>query len=147
MADTDLIVLRNIAKTYRRGEETISIFADLNLTIRSGDFVAMMGPSGSGKELVAQAIHAASERQGGAFVAVNSGAIPADLIESELFGHEKGAFTGATETRKGWFERADGGTLFLDEVGELPLIVQKKFLRVLQEKKFRPIGSNHYENS
>jgi sigma-54 specific flagellar transcriptional regulator A len=104
--------------------------------------VLLAGPSGSGKELVAQAIHAASERQGGAFVAVNSGAIPADLIESELFGHEKGSFTGAHARRTGHFENAHKGTLFLDEIGDMRFDMQVKLLRVLEERVVTRVGSS-----
>ena len=89
---------------------------------------------------MAKAIHSSSQRSDGAFVAVNSGSIPSDLLESELFGHVKGAFTGATASKKGLFEIADGGTIFLDEVGTLPLDTQSKLLRVIQEREFRRVG-------
>lgn len=102
--------------------------------------VLISGASGSGKEVVARIIHDMSPRAQGPWVAVNCGAFPENLIESELFGHEKGAFTGATARRLGVFEMADGGTLFLDEVGELPLSMQAKLLRVLQERTFRRVG-------
>ncbi|MFV8755872.1 sigma-54 interaction domain-containing protein [Nannocystaceae bacterium ST9] len=102
--------------------------------------VMLFGETGSGKEVVARAIHEASARHREPFVRVNCGAIPAELIDSQLFGHERGSFTGATEQRKGWFERADGGTLFLDEVGELPLAAQVRLLRVLQDHSFERVG-------
>jgi transcriptional regulator with PAS, ATPase and Fis domain len=104
--------------------------------------VLVQGETGTGKELVAQAIHAQSARAGAKLVAVNCGAIPPTLIEAELFGAEKGAYTGATATRHGWFEAANKGTLFLDEVGELPLLAQTQLLRVLQEGKIMRIGGS-----
>jgi len=102
--------------------------------------VLILGETGSGKEVIARAIHARSARAAGPFIRVNCGAIPPDLIDSELFGHEKGSFTGAVGTRRGWFERADEGTLFLDEVGELPPAAQVRLLRVLQEGVFERVG-------
>lgn len=104
--------------------------------------VLILGESGTGKERVARSIHAHSDRSDGVFVPVNCGAIPSELMESELFGHEKGAFTGALSARKGRFELAEGGTLFLDEIGDMSLEMQVKLLRVLQEKSFERVGGN-----
>ena len=105
--------------------------------------VLILGETGSGKEVVARAIHQRSRRASGPFLRVNCGAIPAGLIDSELFGHERGSFTGAATQRKGWFERADRGTLFLDEVGELPLQAQVRLLRILQDGTFERVGGQH----
>src|ERR1700693_86804 len=104
--------------------------------------VMVLGESGSGKELVAQAIHQLSARSRRAFVAINCGALPENLIESELFGHERGSFTGAARTHRGCFERADGGTLFLDEVTEMPVDMQVRLLRVLETGRFCRVGGD-----
>ncbi|WP_158134109.1 sigma-54 dependent transcriptional regulator [Vibrio navarrensis] len=104
--------------------------------------VLILGESGTGKEVVARNIHYHSTRRNGPFVPINCGAIPPDLLESELFGHEKGSFTGALTTRKGRFELADGGTIFLDEIGDMPMAMQVKLLRVLQERCFERVGGN-----
>ena len=112
----------------------IQIAAARNIT------VLIQGETGTGKELIAKSIHDNSQRKAGPFLAINCAAIPAELIESQLFGHERGAFTGATERRIGYFEQANTGTLFLDEIGDMPLTLQATLLRVLQEREFQRIG-------
>ena len=123
------------SKQVRLLREMMSLVADTNAT------VLISGESGSGKELVAQALHNGSPRAKAAFVPINCAAIPKDLLESELFGHRKGAFSGAIADRKGRFELANGGTLFLDEIGDMPAEMQVKLLRVLQEGVIDPVGS------
>jgi transcriptional regulator with GAF, ATPase, and Fis domain len=113
----------------------------VDMVSRSDVPVLILGETGTGKELIARAIHNRSDRHSGPFIRVNCGAIPRELIDSQLFGHEKGSFTGASDTRQGWFERADMGTLFLDEIGELPLDAQVRFLRVLQDGYVERVGS------
>ncbi|WP_298039386.1 sigma-54 dependent transcriptional regulator [uncultured Desulfuromonas sp.] len=112
----------------------------IELVAQSDAPVLILGETGSGKEVVARAIHQSSRRASGPFVRVNCGAIPPELLDSQLFGHERGSFTGATDTRKGWFERADGGTLLLDEIGELTPAAQVRFLRILQDGSFERVG-------
>ena len=118
-----------------------AVYLEMAKVARSTATVLLLGESGTGKELLAQAIHYASDRKDGPFVAVNCAALPEGLIESELFGHEKGAFTGAIKQRIGRFEEASSGTLFLDEIGDIPVQTQVKLLRVLQEKVFERVGS------
>ncbi len=124
----DSIAMRTVKRMGERGA-------------KSGAPILILGESGVGKELVARAVHGASDRAGKAFVAVNCGALPENLVESILFGHEKGSFTGATDKHSGKFQEASGGTLFLDEIGELPLDMQVKLLRALQEGEIDPVGS------
>ena len=138
----------------RRFEEIIGSSASLKVALAEVERVAptdstvlVLGETGTGKELIARAIHNLSGRCGRPFVKLNCAAIPFDLLESELFGHEKGAFTGAIAAKVGRFEMADRGTLFLDEIGDIPLALQPKLLRVLQEKEFERLGSGRTHQS
>ena len=121
--------------------EMIKVARTIERVANTNVSVMLLGASGTGKELLARGLHDASDRSGGAFVAINCAAIPENLLESELFGHEKGAFTGAVKTTEGKIELADGGTLFLDEVGDIPLPLQVKLLRFLQERVIERVGS------
>jgi two-component system response regulator GlrR len=125
-----------------RSESMRNILDQVGRIAATESNVAIYGASGTGKELIAKAIHTASQRKDFPFLAINCAAIPETLLESELFGYEKGAFTGAVKTSKGLFTRADKGTLFLDEIGDMPLAIQAKLLRVIQEKTFLPLGSD-----
>ena len=118
-----------------------ALLAHLQQVAPSDASVLIIGETGTGKELVARHLHNLSARRGGPFVAVNCGAFSENLVEAELFGHEKGAFTGALSSKAGWFEEANGGTLFLDEIGDLPMPIQVKLLRVLQEREVVRLGS------
>lgn len=124
-----------------QGPKFQQLWRNIELAARSNTRVLIMGENGTGKELVARAIHRLSNRRDKPFIHLNCAAVPAELIESELFGHEKGAFTGATSQRQGKFEAADKGTLMLDEIGDMPLAMQAKLLRVLQEEEFERVGS------
>jgi len=125
-----------------KSQPMLEVFEMVKKVADTDSTILLLGESGTGKELIAKAIHYNSSRRHYPFVPVNCGAIPAELLESELFGHEKGAFTGAISTRQGRFERAHRGTIFLDEVAEMPLHLQVKLLRVLQEREFERVGGN-----
>lgn len=124
-----------------RNPKMIELLSQAHLVAVADVNVMILGESGTGKELMAKAIHQASKRSQAPFVAVNCGTLPEQLLESELFGHVKGAFTGASTNHRGLFQAADGGTLFLDEIGDMPFTLQVKLLRVLQERQVRPVGS------
>lgn len=140
------LIARDIAVDILGESEAIAqLRQSIGLMGRSPANVLIRGESGSGKELVARALHDASSRRDGAFVVVNCGAIPHELFESELFGHQRGAFTGAHKKRPGLVELAESGTLFLDEIGELPVSLQPALLRVIQFGEYRPVGADHTE--
>jgi DNA-binding NtrC family response regulator len=126
-----------------KSEVMKQVMAKVERVARSETRVCILGETGTGKELIARTLHEHSLRRTGPFITLNCAAVPAELIESELFGHEKGAFTGATSRHLGKFEQAHGGTLFLDEIGDMPAIMQAKLLRVLEQKEIERIGSGH----
>lgn len=123
-----------------KSDKMQKVFEQITRIAKTNSTIAIYGDSGTGKELVARAIHFNSLRSGGPFIAISCGALPETLLENELFGHIRGAYTGATENKEGLFAKADGGTIFLDEIGEAPLSLQVKLLRVLEEREFNPIG-------
>ena len=137
---TELETNHSFGEIIGKHKKMQHLFTQIQTAAASAITVLIQGETGTGKELVAKSIHGNSQRKAGPFVAINCAAIPAELIESELFGHERGAFTGATKRRIGKFERANTGTLFLDEIGDMPPVLQAKLLRVLEEREFQRIG-------
>jgi hydrogenase-4 transcriptional activator len=140
-------LLSRLGRQQLREDEVVGAEQGLRVVMERVELVAgsdvpvlILGETGTGKEIISRAIHQRSNRSDGPFIRVNCGAIPPELIDSQLFGHEKGSFTGASDMHQGWFERADGGTLFLDEIGELPLAAQVRLLRVLQDHQFERVG-------
>jgi two-component system nitrogen regulation response regulator NtrX len=145
LAEENLLLRNQLGQRYQVIGDSVPMKAmrqQIAVTAPTNGRVLIYGESGTGKELVARSLHAASLRSSGLFVEVNCAAIPEELIESELFGHAKGSFTGAAEDKIGKFQKADGGTLFLDEIGDMSLRTQSKVLRVLEEQRFEPVGSN-----
>jgi DNA-binding NtrC family response regulator len=139
-AGTTIVLPPEFSNLVGKSHKFIETLERAKMVASTDTSVLILGESGTGKELIAHSIHKASARRYKPFIIVNCGTLPANLIESDLFGHEKGSYTGAITKREGKFELADGGTIFLDEIGELPLELQVKFLRVLQEKEIEPIG-------
>ena len=148
LVDENVYLRRELEEKYQfsniigRSPKMQEIFSLIERVARTSSTVLVQGESGTGKELIARAIHFASPRAERRFLSINCGALPENLLESELFGHEKGAFTGAVREKKGLFRDADDGTLFLDEIGEMTPPMQVKLLRVLQEKKVRQVGGS-----
>jgi two-component system, NtrC family, nitrogen regulation response regulator NtrX len=145
LAEENQLLRSELGQRYQVIGDSVPMKAmrqQIAVTAPTNGRVLIYGESGTGKELVARSLHAASLRASGLFVEVNCAAIPEELIESELFGHVKGSFTGASEDKIGKFQKADGGTLFLDEIGDMSLRTQSKVLRVLEEQRFEPVGSN-----
>jgi len=139
-SDVSIVSNKESFQMITQSKSMLNVMEHIKLAAPSETTVLILGESGTGKELIAKALHQNSNRKAKPLVVVNCGALPPAIIESELFGHEKGSFTGAFEKRIGKFEEADGGTIFLDEIGELPADLQVKFLRVLQQKEIQPVG-------
>src|SRR5690606_36860281 len=135
-------ILKRFGSLYGASDAMQALFQSIDKVAATSATVLLLGESGTGKELVAQAIHQHSDRAQHSFIPVNCGAIPAQLIEAALFGHEKGSFTGATRQHQGYFEQASGGTLFLDEITEMPPDMQVRLLRVLESGSFQRVGGS-----